>query len=159
MADRVEREIEEILARLDTELPRDREREGGGTAPVADRQPISISNAREQRAKQAKRAARGPRRRIPLEPSTLLFTGAAVMMGGLILSTFAGSVMLWVAFAGVILFISAFLWSMFREAPRQPASGGPPRQGGKVFWRDRYIDVSPQDESAGSKLMRRIRRR
>ncbi len=151
MADRVEREIEEILARLDSDLPRD----GAGTAPPAERKPISISNVREQRAKQQKRSM--PRRNLPIEPATLLFGGAGIMVGGLILSMFY-SPLLWLAFAGVVLFIAAFVWSIFRQAPERPVSGGPPRQGGKVFWRDRYIDVTP-DASVGSKLMRRVRRK
>jgi len=139
------------MARLDSDLPRD----GAGTAPPAERKPISISNVREQRAKQQKRSM--PRRNLPIEPATLLFGGAGIMVGGLILSMFY-SPLLWLAFAGVVLFIAAFVWSIFRQAPERPVSGGPPRQGGKVFWRDRYIDVTP-DASVGSKLMRRVRRK
>lgn len=154
MADRVEREIEEILARLDTELPQE------GSAPTIERKPISISSAREARQKQAKRAT--PRRSVSIEPATLLFTGAGVMVVGLILSSAVNSSLIWLSFAGVVLFLAAFIWSVFRQAPERPMSGGGmgmSQGGGKVFWRDRYIDVSPSNDSVGNRLMRRIRRK
>lgn len=159
MADRVEREIEEILARLDKELPSD------GAGPVSERKPISISSAREVRAQKIKSTpAKTPRRSrlsgdaLPFDPPTLLIGGAAVMVIGLILSAAIAGAFIWLSFAGVLLFLAAFGWSFFRSKPE----GGPgvyhSGEPGRVFWRDRYIDARPGSSSTSDKIRRRFRR-
>lgn len=157
MADRVEREIEEILARLDKELPA----EPVGVAP--ERKPISISSARDVRAQKAKVTASSPARssriNLPFEPPTLLFAGAGIMIAGLILSTAIASAFIWLSFGGVLLFLAAFGWSFFRTKPENKGndvyySSEP----GKVFWRDRYIDARPGGTSTTDKIRRRFRR-
>lgn len=148
MADRVEREIEEILARLDKDLPADK----GGSTP--DRQPISITSARDVRAQRAKPVAQPRRLPFALEPSTLLMAGAAIMVGGFILSALIASSLIWLSFAGVIVFMAAFVWSFFRNKPATPETYAP----GKVFWRDRYIDAHPNGPSTTDKIRRRFRR-
>lgn len=160
MADRVEREIEEILARLDKELPSD----GGGATP--ERQPISITSARDVRAQKVKAEKstfgepKAPRFTAPFEPPTLLIAGAIVMILGLILSTAIASVFIWLSFAGVLLFLAAFAWSFFRSKPASASSGAVFHSGepGKVFWRDRYIDARPGASSTTDKIRRRFRR-
>jgi hypothetical protein len=128
MADRIEREIEELLAKLDTELP-----EGG-------RQPISLEERRRRRK---------PRRSLPrlslpdLDPARLLLAGAGTMIAGLFLSLF-WSPLIWVSFAGVVIFIGAFLLS-FRSRPVGSIGGSRPR---RVYWRDRYIDYGPSGHTS-----------
>ncbi len=123
MADRIEREIEELLAKLDTELPPD------------GRQPISLEERRRKR--QASRRVSAPRfPSIQLNPPSLLLSGAGIMVGGLFLSMF-WQPLIWLSFAGVVIFIAAFLLS-FRSRP--PAAPGRPRG---VYWRDRYIEYEP----------------
>lgn len=151
MADRIEREIEEILERLDNELP-------GGALPD-DKKPISLMQRRQQATqKRADRAPR-PRRQNPLSsltPAHLLFSGAALTVGGFILSAFAPA-LIWVSLAGVVLFITAFIWSLTRSTTARPAASGyePPKG---VFWRDRYIEYDPPGPSPWARIKRRFRR-
>jgi hypothetical protein len=150
MADRIEREIEEILERLDNELP-------GGALPE-EKKPISLMQRRQQVASQ--KAARAPRTRSNpvggVTPTTLLFVGAALTVGGFLASSFAGA-LIWVAFAGVVLFIAAFIWSLTRTTTAGSRSSGYSPPSG-VFWRDRYIEYDPPTPSAWQRLKRRLRR-
>jgi Flp pilus assembly protein TadB len=151
MADRIEREIEEILERLDSELP-------GGALPD-DKKPISLMQRRQQATqKKAPRAPRGPRQspRWGVTPAHLLFTGAALTVGGFLLSGLAG-ILIWVSMAGVALFLAAFIWSLMRGATARPgASGYQPPKG--VYWRDRYIEYDPPSSSPWARIKRRFRR-
>lgn len=127
MADRIEREIEELLAKLETQLPED------------GREPISLEQRRRQ---QRKRRRRLPRLTLPeINPASLLLTGAAVMIAGLFLAMLWDP-LIWVSFAGVVIFIAAFLLS-FRKRPVGSIGGGPKR----VYWRDRYIEYEPEHRS------------
>lgn len=153
MADRIEREIEEILERLDNELP-------GGALPE-DKKPISIMQRRQQATR--KKSARVPAapRQNPLRgvtPAHLLFAGAALTVAGFLLSGVMGA-LIWVSMAGVVLFLAAFIWSLTRTTATSGASGSsnyqPPRG---VFWRDRYIEYDPPNGSLWSRLKRRFRR-
>ncbi len=137
MADKFEREIEEILAKLDDDLP-------PGPASGA-RAPISISEKRNQKAKAKRVRTARPNPLAKVTPTHLLFGGAGVMFIGLIASNFWGPA-IWASFAGVVLFIGAFAWS-FRKTKRSGGGGttASPRSGG-TFWRDRYIDDRPTGE-------------
>lgn len=132
MPDRIQQEIEEILAKAG-DLP------GGGRSP---REPIPF------RRRRGPRRPRIPRFRLPFEPATMLFAGAGLLLAGLVGSAFWGPA-IWLSFAGIVLFLSAFVWSFFRE-PGRSSPGGPRR----VYWRDRYIEYEPQRPS----LARRVRR-
>lgn len=132
MPDRIQQEIEEILARAG-DLP--------GRGPT-QQEPIPF------RRRRGPRRPRFPRLRLPFEPATLLFAGAALLLAGFIGSAFWGAA-IWISFAGIVLFLGAFIWSFFRE-PRRPSPGGPKR----VYWRDRYIEYEPERPS----LARRVRR-
>lgn len=142
MADRIEREIEEILAKLDQE-------EG---LPAGEKKPVSILSAK------AKRQAAAPPRRSPrpeafarLNPTTFLFIGAGLVIAGLFLSGF-WQPLIWASLAGVVVFLGAFASSFFRErGPRSSAPRG-------VYWRDRYIEYEPTRANAWSRLRRRFRR-
>lgn len=145
MPDRVEREIEEILARLDEGTPE----------PPNERKPVSILSARQHK-KPATPAK--PKRHYsnPLEkvnPAVLLFTGAGLVVGGLILSNVWGG-LIWASIAGIVVFLSAFAWSFFRS-PR--ATSGGDAQG--YYWRDRYIAYDPPSSGAWSRIKRKLRGR
>lgn len=142
MADRIEREIEEILAKLDQDGPLGQEKT-----------PVSILSARNKR----KTSAPGPKRprRNPLDrvnPTTFLFLGAALVVGGLILSNFWAP-LIWASFAGVVIFLGAFVGSFFRSG--SPAAGQRP---GGVYWRDRYIEYESPNPSTWARVKRRFRR-
>ena len=158
MPDKMEREIEEILARLDKDSPRPQE-----PAP-----PISIMARRKKapgRAEQLRRArsevgsSLGNGILAGISPTTLLFAGAGVMVAGLVLSNF-WQPLIWASFAGVVLFLAAFLWS-FKRTPQMTSGGGaagaPAPRG--HYWRDRYIEYTPDELGAMSRLKRRFRRK
>lgn len=129
MPDKFEREIEEILAKLDDESPAD----SAGSRP-----PISIQQKRQQKAKAVRARTARPNPLAGLTPTTLLFAGAGVMFGGLIVSGFWGPA-IWASLAGIVLFLGAFVWS-FRKTSRPSSPTG--RSG--HYWRDRWIDDTPQ---------------
>jgi hypothetical protein len=136
MPDRIQQEIEEILARVG-DLPG----EGSGQG-----EPIPLRRRRRRRP-------RWPSFRLPFEPATLLFAGAGLVVGGLAVSAF-WSQAIWLSFAGVVVFLGAFIWSFFRE-PGQRVPGGPRR----VYWRDRYIEYEPERPSVARRIRRWLRRR
>jgi hypothetical protein len=146
MTDKMEREIEEILAKLDGEKPR---------AGQADKTPVSILSRRKRAPNPVVRASRGGGSVLDrVNPTTLLFAGAGIMVAGLILSNFY-SPLIWASFAGVVVFLAAFLWS-FRRTPR--ASGGAASAPRGHFWRDRYIEYTPAAPSLTDRVRRRFRR-
>jgi hypothetical protein len=149
MADRIEREINEILEKLDS-LPD----EG------AERRPISIADHREKRPKQrVPEPAKAPRQLpsfIPT-PTHALLAGAGTVIGGLVLANLWAP-LIWAAFAGVAMFIGGFVAALVRKpnVPRGGASGSPNQPGG-VFWRDRYISYEPTNQTTWQKIRRRFR--
>jgi len=147
MADRIEREIEEILAKLDQD----------GESVTPERKPVSIL-AHKTKPKPKLATPKTRRQRKPLldrvSPTNLLLGGAAIVVGGLVLSSVWGP-LIWASFAGVVMFIGAFVASFFRS-PRPPAGGASAQQG--YYWRDRYIQYEPADRSAWDRLRRRFRR-
>lgn len=147
MADKFEREIEEILAKLDGDGPLRTE--------TPARQPIPIASAKrkQQKKQKAARASAGTSPFARITPTTLLFAGAGTMVAGLILSNVYGP-LIWASFAGVVLFLGAFVWS-FRSAPR--TAGGATPKG--YYWRDRYIEYESANASALDRLTRRFRRK
>lgn len=138
MADKFEREIEEILAKLDDELPK--------AASESGRPPISIAQKRQQKAKAQRVRTQRANPLANLSPTTLLFTGAGVMFAGLIVSTFWGPA-IWASLAGVALFIGAFLWSLRKTTRPSPSISSGRSQG--TYWRDRYINDRPEDGIKG----------
>lgn len=141
MADKFEREIEEILAKLD------------GDAPPAERTPISIKSAKRKNLPKGPVRSPRPRTAAAITPTTLLFAGAGVMIAGLLFSAF-WEPLIWASFAGIVLFLGAFLWS-FRRSPR--VAGAPAPKG--HYWRDRYIEYQPTEPTVFDRMKRRFRRR
>ena len=93
MSDKFEREIEEILAKLDDELP--------APDPASARPPISLQQKRQQKAKAQRVRTSRPNPLANLSPTTLLFAGAGIMFGGLIVSGFWGPA-IWASLAGIV---------------------------------------------------------
>jgi len=146
--DRIEREIEELLNQLDE--PGEEQ-----TSPI----PIGSKRQAQRPSQPPKRGKpdRGPLIPMPsgLDPATLMFAGAGVMLAGLLLSTFAEWFIL-VSFAGVVMFIAAFLISFARGWPRAPRSRRQSTQG--AYWRDRYIKYDESDEGTWARIKRMFRR-
>lgn len=134
--DRIDREIEEILSRMDED------------------EPISLE-ARRRRSRPRRRlgARAGAALALPsvaVTPTGLLFTGAGVMLAGIVLARFWDP-LIWAAFAGVALFLAAFVWALARPR-RTRRTGAPSARGG--YWRGRYVEYEP----TGAGVLRRIRR-
>jgi hypothetical protein len=148
MPDKMEREIEEILAKLDGDSPR--------AAPAqGEKAPVSILSRRKRQPSPLKRVSKSTGGFLDgINPTTLLFAGAGTMIAGLILST-VYEPLIWASFAGVVLFIAAFLWS-FRRTPR-PVRGGTTQPVGH-YWRDRYIEYQPESSGIAGRIKRRFRR-
>lgn len=155
--DRIEKEIEEILAKLD--LGDD----GDTITGERPREPISLDDRRRQEKRRPPRPGMGSRMAdsmafpsVAVTPAGLLFAGAGTMVGGLILASF-WSPMIWLSFAGVLLFILAFGWSfMRRNGPNRGAGVGAPKQ---KYWRGRYIEVDPQEATTMQRFKRLFRPR
>ena len=77
------------------------------------------------------------------------------MVAGLILAAF-WSPLIWMSFAGVVVFLAAFVMSFFRSP--HPTSGGSAPRG--HYWRDRYIEyMPPQSGSPFDRMRRKLRRK
>ena len=152
MPDRIDREIEEILERLGEEPPK-----RGEKPPPGDEEPISLDDRRRRRkAPLSSRAtaAVGVSLRGPT-PTSMLFTGAGVMLAGFILSAIWGA-FIWLAFAGVLLFMAAFVWSFVR--PRRAGVRSQPAAKG-AHWRGRYVEYEPPPPGVLARIRRAFRRR
>ena len=144
--DRIDREIEEILSRMD---------EG-------EDEPISLE-ARRRRGRQRKPlgaragAAFGtPAIVARITPTSLLFTGAGVMIAGIVLAR-AWDPLIWLAFAGVTLFMAAFSWALLRPRRAGRASQRQTEKG--AYWRGRYVEYEPAQPSVLRRIRRAFRRR
>ena len=145
MPDRIDREIEEILSRLGEEPPKPGE------------EPISLEQRRKRRrAPLSSRAgaAFGFSLKRPT-PASVLFTGAGVMVVGFILATF-WEALIWLAFAGVALFLAGFIQSFLRRRPAGVA-GQPAAKG--AHWRGRYVEYEPPPAGVLARIKRAFRRR
>ncbi len=152
MADRIEREIEEILRKLDVD------EDAASKAPTkkgSGKEPIPISSRRKSRPGVSKRLENAfSLPSIPLSPSSIIIAGAALTLIGFVLTGFSGA-LIWVSISGIVLFIAGFLLSLVRRpnALRRSSPNAP-----KPRWRGREIEY--ENDSAGPLTrMRRIFRR
>jgi len=144
VTDRIEREIEEILSKLDEGKPSE-----------ATRRPIPIQSRRRRGPGPVSRIGnKVSSRPANLTPATLLFAGAGIMLAGLVLSTLWNP-FIWAAFAGVLLFLAAFVWSFLR-----PGGAGRASQPKGYYWRDRYIEYETESPAGViARFKRAFRRR
>ncbi|MCY4392250.1 MAG: hypothetical protein OXE43_09375 [Chloroflexi bacterium] len=159
MPDRIDREIEEILSRLGEEPPKRGEEppKRGEEPPRRGEEPISIDERRRRR-----KAPLGSRATAAFglslsgpTPASMLYTGAGVMVVGLILSAIWGT-LIWVAFVGVLVFVAAFIWSFVR--PRRAGVKNQPAAKG-AHWRGRYVEYEPPPPGVLARIRRAFRRR
>jgi len=153
MADRIEREIEEILRKLDVD------EDAASKAPAnkgSGKPPIPISSRRRNSPGISGRLGSAfSLPSIPLSPSSIIIGGAALTLIGFVLTGFA-SALIWVSVAGIVLFIVGFLLSLVRrpDAFRKSKANAP-----KPRWRGREIEY--ENDSAGplTRMRRMFRRR
>jgi len=152
MPDRIDREIEEILERLGEDAPK-----RGKAPPEGGEEPISLEDRRRQRRPRMSSRAGAAFGFSLSGPSrvSLLFTGAGVMVVGLILSAIWGP-LIWLAFGGVVLFLAAFIWSFVR--PRSVGVKSAPAAKG-AHWRGRYVEYEPPPPGVLARIKRAFRRR
>lgn len=122
MPDRIQREVEELLTRLDTLPPRKR--------PLSER----IGGAVSAPFRAVQRSFSGialPR----VSAGHVLLAAIAIIAVGVIVGD-AEDLWRWVIASGVFLFIGAFVFSLRRQSR-------PPEK----YWRDRPMDVRPRGAS------------
>ncbi len=113
MPDRLQREVEDLLARLDKFPPR---------KPLWKRVRDSVSGSL--------RSARGALRLPALSAGHVLLIGIALIVGTWVLIPGA-DVARWLIAAGIVLFIGAFIFSLRRQSR-------PPEE---RYWRDKPMDI------------------
>lgn len=142
--DRIDREIEEILSRMDEDEPislEARRRRGRQRRPLGARAGAAFGT---------------PAIVARITPTSLLFTGAGVMLAGIVLAR-AWDPLIWLAFAGVTLFIAAFAWALLR--PRRAARASQRQTAKGAYWRGRYVEYDPAQPGVLRRIRRAFRRR
>lgn len=133
MSDKLERDVEEVLAGIEDFDWRRRERRPG---------PLRRAGQRFAR-KLSERSAR-------LSAGHLMLLGSLLVIVGFVLR--GNSLGMWAVILGVVLFLIGIVWSARGGGGRKER--GPTTRGG--YWRDRYISY---DEPPGNPLSRWFRRR
>ena len=140
MSDKLERDVEEVLAGIEDFDWRRRERRPG---------PLRRAMQRfGQRTSQ--RLAR-------LSPGHLMLVGSLLVIASFILP---GQVRVWAIILGVVLFLIGIVWSARgggRGGKRGAPGGEPSTRGG--YWRDRYISYDAPPRNPLGPLGRWFRRR
>lgn len=135
MPNRVEREIEEILSKLDGVPP-------SGRAPTRLRRPL--------RSRVSRRFA-GLRARLPvlpkITPGNMMLAGITLILAGLVLRLFSSELTRWAVIVGLVLFFASFIMSFW------PNRGGGAVGGGESYWRGQRI---PRSELRGPSIATRI---
>ena len=140
MSDKLERDVEEVLAGIEDFDWRRRERRPGPLRRALQRF--------GQRTSQ--RLAR-------LSPGHLMLVGSLLVIASFILP---GQVRVWAIILGVVLFLIGIVWSARgggRGGKREARGGEPTTRGG--YWRDRYISYDAPPRNPFGPLGRWFRRR
>ena len=145
MSDKLERDVEEVLAGIEDFDWRRRERRPGPLRRAAQRFGQSAS-----------------RRLARLSPGHLMLAGSLLVIASFILP---GQVRVWAIILGVVLFLIGIVWSA-RGGGRggRGGKGGSPGGGGEPstrggYWRDRYISYDAPPRSPLGPLGRWFHRR
>ena len=134
MPNRVEREIEEILTKLD--------------APGGGRRPTRLRRSWRSRLTRRVGAWRSRLPALPaLNPGNLMLTGIVLILSGLILRMVSADLTRWVVILGLILFFSSFVLSFTRRGPTGVGRN-------ETYWRGQRI---PRSELRGPSLASRLR--
>lgn len=115
MSNRLEREIEEILGKLD-ELP-------------AERKPIPLRRRRTRTRWNRLLAKLPPLPRF--NPSSMMLAGIGLILSALLFRMFSTSLATWAALIGLGLFFASFVLSFMQGRGGGPSGGS----GGDVYWR------------------------
>lgn len=135
MPNRIEREIEEILTKLDD-------------VPERGRAPIRMRRGWRSRLSRSLGRLRGRVPALPaLNPGTMMLVGIVMILSGLILRTFSGDLTRWVVTIGLVLFFLSFILSFWPGARRGGAVGG------DTYWRGQRI---PRSQLRGPSLSSRL---
>lgn len=143
MSDKLERDVEEVLAGIEDFDWRRRERRPGPLRRAAQRF-----------------GQRASRRLARLSPGHLMLVGSLLVIASFILP---GQVRVWAIILGVVLFLIGIVWSARgggrgRKGGARRGGGEPSTRGG--YWRDRYISYdAPPRNPLGGALGRWFRRR
>ena len=143
MSDKLERDVEEVLAGIEDFDWRRRERRPGPLRRAVQRFGQSAS-----------------RRLARLSPGHLMLVGSLLVIASFILP---GQVRVWAIILGVVLFLIGIVWSA--RGGGRGGKGGSPGGGGEPstrggYWRDRYISYdAPSRNPLGGALGRWFRRR
>lgn len=142
MSDKLERDVEEVLAGIEDFDWRRRERRPGPLRRAVQRF-----------------GQRASRRLARLSPGHLMLVGSLLVIASFILP---GQVRVWAVILGVVLFLIGIVWSA-RGGGRggrrgAPGGGGEPSTRGG-YWRDRYISYDAPPRSPLGPLGRWFRRR
>ncbi len=129
-SDRLERDVEEVLSNIeDFDWRRRHSRRPGPIRRTVQRIGSTLVN-----------------RVTGLTPNHLLLLGAGLLIIGLILR--GGG--LWLAIAGIVIFLIGLVWTSRGGNPKaNKPSGG--------YWRDRYISYEPDSQNPIRRLFRRGR--
>ncbi len=129
-SDRLERDVEEVLANIeDFDWRRRQSRRPGPIRLAAQRLATGLVN-----------------RATALTPNHLLLLGALMLIVGLVIR--GGG--LWLAVAGIVIFVIGLFWTSRGGNPQanQPKGG---------YWRDRYISYEQSTQNPLRRFFRRNR--
>lgn len=139
MSDKLERDVEEVLAGIEDFDWRRRERRPGPLRRAVQRF-----------------GQRASRRLARLSPGHLMLVGSLLVIVGFILP---GQVRVWAVILGVVLLLIGSVWWARGGKRGAPGGGGEPSTRGG-YWRDRYISYdAPPRNPLGGALGRWFRRR
>ena len=150
MADRIEREIEEILKKLDVDeeaASKTPPRRGSGRPPI----PISSHRGRKSNSGPGVSGRLGNAFSMPalsFSPSSLIIAGAVLALVGFVLAGISSG-LIWVSVAGIFLFILGFGLSFIKRPSTRRAVG--PSGPTKKRWRDREIEYDTDDAGPQSR--------
>ena len=123
MPNRVEREIEEILSKLEPERPVSR-------APIRMRRSLR-SRATRKASRLSSRLPSLPR----VNPGSIMMAGILLILSGFLLRSVSPELTRWVVIVGLVLFFTSFVLSFWPSARSGPASS-------EVYWRGERISRS-----------------
>lgn len=140
-SDRLEREIEEILGKIE-QFPEADARRRRARHRAFGRVGAAVSRQQQAIARQLGRVS----------ISQVMLLAFLMILGSFFFRRMSPLLMEWVMYAGIVLFVSSFAIMMFSGGPR--GSGG----GRQTKWRGRTVHYGPHGGHARPTLSQRLRR-